>query len=161
MLTSHGRICLCLLLAGFAGGTPAADLTVSNGWLRTIDANDLSGPAGSDLVSPIESSPSVATLDIVNTRGQGGAKWTVTVAKDEVDWPPGVSIAVRRNSDGTGSGTISGGETYLTLSGAAQTFFSGKHDRTGVEIQLRVDGVSVTNLTGPHTYALNIIYTVE
>lgn len=147
---------LCFLSVSFACGAWAADISVTGSWSNTVNKNDLTAGPGSDLKSPIESAAGVATIDISNTSGQS---WAVSVARNDIDWPANVKISARRVSDGTGSGTISDGTTYLGLSGASQTLFTGMGDRTGVQIRLKIDGISVK--TRPDIYSLNITYTIQ
>lgn len=143
----------CLLLFfGFAARLAAADIDVSGNWLHTVDYSHLQAGAGSDLVAPIQSVAGVATLAISNT---GGGNWSVSVARSDIDWPPGVSVAVRRSG---GQGAVEGGAAYLTLTGAAQDFISGAGDSI-VEIQLRVQGLTVT--TPPAAYGLLISYSIQ
>ncbi|NMF88129.1 hypothetical protein [Aromatoleum petrolei] len=131
----------------------AVDIGVTGSWLETIDRNDLSAGAGSDVRTPIESSS--VTLDITNTLGAG---WTVQLSRSDINWPAGVALAARRTSDGIGGGSISGGAAYVAANGAPQFFFTGTGDRTGIQIQLRTEGVSVR--TAPGTYSTGLIYSI-
>ena len=85
--------------------------------------------------------------------------WTVKVLKSDLNWPVGVSVAVRRSSDGSGSGTISGGTGYLAVSGTEQVLFSGSGDRSGIQLQLKTEGLSVG--ASPDNYSTTITYRVE
>jgi hypothetical protein len=146
----------CLVALGLAGSAHAADITVSANWARTVNRDNLAAGAGTDLASSFESAAPIATLDVTNT---AGASWTVTVAKSNVTWPANVAVAVKRNSDGAGTGSIASGTTYVAVDGTARTFFTGTGDRTGVQIQLKVDGLAVKAL--PALYSLVITYTVQ
>jgi hypothetical protein len=145
-----------LLCCALISGAEAADITVSGNWFETVDQADLAAGAGSDLRSPIESNAGQATLDIANTLG---GNWTVRARKSETFWPSGVSVAVKRTSEGNGTGSISGGTAYLTLTGTDQTLFTGTGDRSGVQLQLQTDDLSVSH--APDNYSLTITYTVE
>ena len=147
------RTSLFVALLAQAATAVAADISVSGTWLRTVDKNDLVAGTGTDLIHTIESSSAVATLAITNT---GGAGWRVQVARaNATNWPPGVDIAVRRSGNESG---VSGGTAYLTLADAAETFFEGTGDHASIEIQLRVDGMTVH--TPPAPYSLLITYTI-
>jgi hypothetical protein len=138
------------------GGAGAADISVSGNWSKTVNRDNLAAGAGSNLVSTIESPAATATLNIINT---AGATWTVRVAKSNVSWPANVGVAVKRTTNGSGSGTISSGTSYLAVDSTANTFFSGTGDRTGIEIQLRLYGVSIG--ASPGLYSLAITYSVQ
>ncbi|MCC4114222.1 hypothetical protein LLG90_02540 [Aromatoleum toluclasticum] len=149
-----GALCALALLAA-SPLARAADIGVTGSWLETIDRNDLSAGAGSDVRTPIESSSAQVTLDITNTLGAG---WTVQLSRSDINWPAGVTIAARRTSDGAGGGSISGGAAYVAANGAPQIFFTGTGDRTGIQIQIRTEGVSVR--TAPGTYSTGLIYSI-
>jgi hypothetical protein len=142
-----------LAMACWAGAARGADIAVTGNWSRLVDQADLISGAGSDIRTPIVSSAQV-TLDISNT---SGGSWSVMARKSDLNWPAGVGIAVKRTSDGGGS--ISGGTAYITLTSSDQTLFSGAGDRTGIQLQLETDGLSVSH--GADNYSLNIIYTIQ
>ncbi|MFC6674154.1 hypothetical protein [Marinobacterium aestuariivivens] len=145
-----------LLITCSLSPAQAADVSVVGNWSELIDSNDLTAGAGSDLRSPIESGSALATVDISAT---GGSSWAVKVSKSDINWPTGVSIAVRRTSDGTGAGTISGGTGYLIVTGTEQTLFSGSGDRSGIQLQLKTENLSIGD--APDTYGATLTYRVE
>jgi hypothetical protein len=145
-----------LLVACTLSSARAADISVVGNWSEVINSSDLAAGAGSDLRSPIESGTAQATLDISAT---GGASWVVKVSKSDINWPAGVSIAVRRTSDGTGAGTLSGGTGYLTVTGTEQTLFSGSDDRSGIQLQLRTESLSIGD--APGSYGATLTYRIE
>jgi hypothetical protein len=145
-----------LAMACWAGAARGADIVVTGNWSQTVNQADLASGAGSDIRTPIESSSAQATLDIANTLG---GSWSVMARKSDLNWPAGVGIAVKRTSDGSGGGSISGGTAYITLTTSDQTLFSGSGDRTGIQLQLETDGLSVSH--GADNYSLNIIYTIQ
>ena len=103
-----------------------------------------------------KSSSGQGTLGISNTLT---GSWTVKARKNDVNWPSGVNIAVKRTGGGSGFCTISGGTSYLTLTTADQTLFSGSLNRSGIPLQLKTEGLSVSH--APNTYSLNAIYTLQ
>lgn len=111
-------------------------------------ATDLAAAAGSDFRSPIESDVLVATLEISNT---GGGSWSLKVAREgiEADWPPGVTVSLKR----------AGGGSYQALTPDLRPFFSGSGDSSNIDILLKLDGVTVQ--TAPRLYGLTIRYTIE
>jgi hypothetical protein len=143
----------CALLAAFCGAAVAADVNVTGHWSRMVNRADLIDGAGTDIASSIESSPAVATLDITGTND---GPWIVRVAMDNVGWPSDASVAVRRSGNDSG---ISGGGTYVPIDTTPQVFFSGSGDRTGIQIQIRVEGVDIG--TAPAIYNLTLIYSVQ
>lgn len=147
------RAGLCALLAAFSGATAAADIDVTGQWSRIVNRADLMDGAGTDIAPSIESSPAVATLDITGT---ADGPWTVHVVMENFGWPPGASVAVRRSGDDSG---ISGGASYIPIDTTSRVFFSGTGDRTGIQIQIKVDGVDIH--TAPALYSLTITYSVQ
>jgi hypothetical protein len=137
-----------------AGGR-AADITVAGDWFRTIDKTDLTAGAGSDLASQYESATGVTTVSIANT---SGATWRVTARRSDATWNSNVSLWVKRTSDGSGSGSISGGTTYVQLSALDTEVFSGTGDRSNVTLQFKLTGMSKS--VAPGTYSTTVIYTV-
>lgn len=145
-----------ILLALLTVPASAIQLLVMGGWSESIGSSDLIAGPGTDIRSPIASGGSQAVIDITDT---GGAAWTLKVARQDVNWPTGVGIAVRRTSNGSGSGTISGGTGYVSVGGMEQVLCEGTGDRSNLAIQLKLEGLSVQH--APDTYGTNLVYTVE
>jgi hypothetical protein len=145
-----------LLYLGLAATACAADIAVSGAWSRTVNRDDLTAGAGSALRSPIESAAGVASIAISNT---GGGAWTVSAQSSNLNFPPGAVVSVRMTSAGSGTGSVSGGVGYLALSGSSQVLFSGSGDRSGIQVQLRMGGISLS--TVPAIYSLSIQYAVQ
>jgi hypothetical protein len=143
---------LCLMV----GLVQAADISVAGNWSRTIDEQDLVGGAGTGFRSPIESEPGQATLNIQNI---GGEPWRVKVRHTLTNLPDGVTLAVKRSSDGTGQGVITGGTDYLVLSDTEQTLCEGTGERTGIGLRFSLQGVTIFQVPGLHQGTL--IYRVE
>lgn len=143
---------LSLLLAADAS---AADINLVGNWSTQIGASNLVAGIGSQYVSPIESDSAQATVTINNT---ADGAWRVWVRQDG-SLPAGVTLGVRRTGNGSGGGGISGGTSYLTLTGSEQELFNGSMDRTGVTLQLGLFGVSVSHPAG--TGGCSVIYRVS
>jgi hypothetical protein len=147
------RAWLGLILCASATIAEGADISVSGTWWRTVNRDDLLAGAGTGLPAEIESAAGVATLAIANT---ANGRWRVEVARaTDVSWPPGVDIAIRRSSVESG---VDGGTTYLTLTQGAQTLLEGAGDHPNIQVQLRLQGISLQTLTA--TYSLHITYTL-
>ena len=129
-------------------------------WDVTLSAANLTGGAGTDFVSQIESSSDLVNIDVTLTQPNGN--WRVDIRRTDVAWNGALSLYARRTADGTPGGgsnaSITGGTTYLQLTTTDQQFFSGRRTRTGIKIQLRLNGLSV-NL-GQATYRTTINYTL-
>ena len=153
------RLAIAVLIAAAIisaeGVWAAVSIGVTGDWFETIDAADLSGGAGSDLVSTHESSADQVSIDIGDAPTQS---WRVDVRKVDTDWHGDLSLYVRRTSDGSGSGSIAGGTSYQQLTSTYQEFFSGGLDRSGIAVQLMLDGVSATMPCG--SYLTTVYYTV-
>lgn len=132
----------------------AISITIQGNWSKTVQATDLTGEAGSDLVSTYESDPNQSVVSIQSTTGS----WRVDVKKSDSVWDSGLGLDVRRTSDGTGVGSITGGTSYLEITGVDTTFFDGLDDRLDIDLQLRITGVSTS--LGAQSFATTITYTV-
>jgi len=151
------KIVLLSILVVFATSpVHSIDITLTGSWTENIDVLDLSAGPGSDLESEYESAVDQVIVDIANTLG-GGDAWRIDIRKSDISWSSDMYVHVKRTSSGSG-GSTAGGTTYLQLSGVDQQFFTGTDDVTGIDIQYKISGVSVS--IAPGTYTTNIIYTV-
>ena len=138
----------------FTVETVAIQIVVTGSWTRTIDAADLQGLAGSDLNPVYESATNQIGIDIRQT----GTNWRVDIKKVDTNWHGNFHLFVRRASNGNGSGSISGGTTYQEVTDIDQAFFSGSSTRNFIDIQLRLEGVSVQ--IPQDSYTTTVYYTV-
>ncbi len=132
----------------------AISITVTGSWSETIDASDLQAGAGSDLVSTYESAADAVSISISDPSGN----WTIDVKKIDTNWHSNLHLNVKRTSDGTGPGSISGGDAYQEITDIDQNFFSGNGDRSNVNVQLKLTGISIQ--VAPDTYSTTVYYTV-
>lgn len=132
----------------------AIQIVVTGSWTRTIDAADLQGLAGSDLNPVYESATNQIGIDIRQT----GTIWKVDIKKVDTSWHGNFHLFIRRTSNGSGSGSISGGTTYQEVTDADQAFFSGDDTRNFIDVQLRLEGVSVQ--IPQDSYSTTVYYTV-
>ena len=130
-------------------------ITVTGSWSETINASDLQAGAGSDLISTYESAAAAGWINITETSGN----WAVDVKKVDTNWHSNLHLHIQRTSDGNGSGSIAGGVSYQELTDIDQSFFSGSDDRSNVNVQLKLTGVSIQ--VPPDTYTTTIYYTVS
>jgi hypothetical protein len=133
----------------------AISISITGSWFETVDETDLAGAPGSDLVSTYESAADQVSLDVTDTEGKD---WRVDIRRVDTDWHGDLLLYVRRTSAGSGPGSISGGTSYQQISETYQEFFSGTNDRTGINAQLMLDGISVQVPSA--NYATTIYYTV-
>lgn len=133
----------------------AISITVTGSWSETIDESDLQGGAGSDLIDTYESAANAGIIDISATIGD----WGLDVKKVDTNWHGDFHLYAKRTSDGTGSGSISGGDTYQEVTNTDASFFSGNDDRSNVDIQLQLTGVSIQ--VPPDIYTTTVYYTVS
>lgn len=148
---------LALVVIGVTSHASISITLVSDGWLEIIDKSDLIAGAGTDLISTYESTSDQVSINISGTTS-GEDNWRVDVKRVDTDWHNDLSLYAQRTSNGSGGGTISGGSQYMAVTTGDQTFFSGRGDRTGIEVQLKVSGVSIQ--IPPGTYTTTLYYTV-
>ena len=150
-------VLICLILFANAADASIGIAMINGNWSEPVGEPDLTGGAGSDLQGDYESASNIATIDISGTIDEADT-WTVEAKLVETDWLAGLHFYVERTSAGSGTGSISGGETYLELTDTYQTFFSGSGDRSGIDVQEKVSGVSAT--MNIDDYSITIIYKV-
>jgi len=145
-----------LLILVLACEPRAADITSIGGWTASIDSIDLTAGAGSDLTNQYDSSTNVTVLTIINVPPSGA--WQLNARRSDSLWDSDFSIFIKRTSDGTGPGTISGGSAYVELSTFDTQIFTGTDNRSDIAIQYRLTGMSKT--ISPNTYITSVIVTV-
>lgn len=143
------------LLLVLAITAPGAEISSIGSWTKTVDANDLIAGAGSEVASQYESMSGTTSLDIVNT---AGGSWRILARRSDGTWHPSFTLTVRRTSDGSGSGSILGGASYVEITTLDTEIFTGTGDRSGVGLQFRLTGMSKS--VSPYTYSSGIIFTV-
>ena len=137
----------------YGGVCWAISITATGSWSQTIDASNLTGGAGTDLNSTYYSAYDAVKINISAT-----ANWEVAVKKINGNWHSSLLLSVKRSSDGTGAGSISGGTAYLEVTDIDQSFFSGNKSRNNVCVQFRLTGVSIQ--VPPGVYTATVYYTV-
>jgi hypothetical protein len=126
-------------------------------WSKTIGSSDLTAGAGSDLnPGPYESSSNAVVINISGTAGA----WAVTVSRDDTYWNSNIHLFIQRTSDGEGTGTISGGNTYNEVAGTSSEFFNGTNDRSNINIQLKLELTGTPRIISPGVYSSTVTYTV-
>ena len=148
-------LCKALLILALSAATQSAELTSSGDWVATINAANLVSGAGSDLQAQFESVSGVTTLTITNAPGA----WSLRVRRSGSQWHGNVTAHVKRTSDGSGSGSISGGNAYAALAATDTELFSGSGARGNISLQFKLTGLSKT--VSPATYLSSIIFTVQ
>lgn len=148
---AHGLV----LLLALTLCTRAADVSSLGNWTELIDAQDLTAGAGSNVTNQYESFSGSTTLDIANTTG---GSWRILARRSDGTWHGSFSLSLRRTSDGSGSGSILGGASYVQLSTLDTEIFTGTGDRTGIAVQFKLTGMSKD--ISPNTYSAGIIFTV-
>lgn len=136
----------------------ATYLGATGGWTNlVIDSSYLQGGAGTDLQGSYTSGVGATTISITGTSGE----WQVQVRKVEEGsnlWPNGVSLSVRRTGEGSGGGTITGGDSYISVTRRDVVFFEGTGDKTAIPVQYKISGMSVS--VPPDTYSTTLTFTV-
>jgi hypothetical protein len=135
----------------------AISISALGSWSETVDQADLTGAPGSNLTTTYESAADQVSVDVTGTTGDADT-WRVDVKKSDTAWHGDLHLHLKRTSDGTGTGSISGGESYLEVPDTNTEFLSGGGDRAGIHVQLKLTGVSVS--VPADAYSTTIYYTV-
>jgi hypothetical protein len=131
----------------------AGDIVATGGWNETVDSSDLTSGAGSDLASTYQSIASATDLDVT-----AAADYRVDVRRTDGTWSGDFTLSVRRTAIGGGSGTVSGGTTYQSVTTTDAEFFTGNGNRSGIKLQYQLEGMSVS--ISPDTYTTTVTYTI-
>jgi hypothetical protein len=155
-LMVFGLLTWLISSASTAYGSLTLNIVPGNWCLSISDADLLAGP-GSNLQPVYEDTGSPTYLDVSGTSGVSD-NWRIDVKRVDSLWNPNMSLAVKRTSDGTGPGSITGGESYQEIGPTDIAFFSGAGDRSNVPLQMELSGMSLQ--VAPNTYSTSIVYTV-
>jgi hypothetical protein len=140
---------LSLLLSVYA---QAREIQAEGGWTKTIDASNLVSGAGSNLTGTYESGTAATIVQIEDT-----GSWRVNVKHSAgTNWDSNFILYAQRTSDGSGSGTISGGFPYVEITAADAAFFSGTLNRETIHIQYKLSGMSVSVVPGTHSTTVTL-----
>lgn len=153
----------CSLALALVGGlcAPSAaramDLGLTGSWSTSVSSSDLISGAGSELTTAYESSAGAIDLD-VTLAADAGDVWRIEVRRADSTWDSSVKVWVRRTDGGTGDGSVVGGLTWMEVGPTDQLFFTGAGNRTGMSVQVRVDGLSLS--VPPAAYLTTLQYTL-
>ncbi len=130
-------------------------------WSLTVGSADIVGGAGGDFASEYESAVDEKQLKIIN-RGPPNLSrsYRVDVRKDDSSWDSRITLYIRRTSDGTGTGTITGGTVYQEVTGQDMSFFSGNENRDNIDVQFKVSGGYAGEALSADSYVTGVVYTV-
>ena len=133
-------------------------------WRSNIDEAQFSIPdeAGSDINGTIESAANYNQLDILNLANTQG--WKVTVSKQDINWPASFIPYLQRTSNGMPCGTCSGINSlssytgYMQITNMEQDFIFGSGEVSDIDIQFRIEGLSLA--VDAQNYTTEIIFTL-
>ena len=136
----------------------AIDLSTTGGWTETVNELDLVSGAGSGLVDTYESVTDATSMTISNCTGDTD-NWRLDVRRiDDAGWHGDFTLYVQRTSNGEGTGSVSGGLSYIEITTTDTQLFSGAGDRSNISIQYKLTGISIDVL--PATYTETMTFTV-
>ena len=132
-----------------------ADVSVTGNWQETIGVTDLQGEAGSPLNNTYESIVDQVDIDI---RGRGVNDWILYVKRIDNTWHSDFRLKIKRTSDGTGKGSISGGTSYFNITATDKEFFIGYKKRRNIDAQLKLK--LRADVVDGGMYDTTVVYTV-
>jgi len=133
----------------------AADLTSSGDWVESLNASNLVSGAGTDLPANLESISGTTVLSVSNVTGS----WRVTARRSASTWNSNLTLYVRRTTSGSGTGSISGGDSYVEVTGGDSEIFTGVDARGSISIQYKLTGLA--HNIPPATYLSSLVFTVQ
>ncbi len=154
---------LILLMHGLALAVsfPMCEVTPAAGWdIGTFGAAQLSGLAGSDFTSTQTTASDFLNINtyLLLRADTYEWDWRLDVNRTDTLWDSNMTLWIMRTTDGTGSGTITGGTAFQSITTTAQSFYSGTRNRRNVKAQLELRGLSV--IVGPNNYSTTVTYTL-
>jgi hypothetical protein len=138
----------------------AVGIKVSGKWTEQVGESELTAGAGSDLSPTYTSATGQFTLRISGFGTDIAVQdaWRIDVRKVDSSWDAALNIFVKRTSNGTGTGLVIGGTSFQEVTNIDQTFFTGSNNRTSLDVQSRITGVSLQ--ISPAAYTSAIVFTV-
>ncbi len=127
----------------------------SGDWTQKLNAGHLVSGAGSNLPTQVQSLAGATILSISNAPGA----WTVRVRRAGGPWHGNVTLFVKRTSAGAGSGSVSGGDGFVEVTGSDTVLFSGSGARSNIALQFKLTGLSAG--ISPANYLSSIVFTVQ
>jgi hypothetical protein len=134
----------------------AIELAASGGLTRNIGRTDLVSGAGSNMNSTYTDA-AATSLTVSDTAGASD-NWRIDVRKADTAWNGALLLKVRRDTDGSGSGSVAGGTSFIEITDSDGQFFSGVGDRSGISLSYQLTGMAVT--IPPGFYNTTVIFTV-
>lgn len=133
-------------------------------WREDLDATDLSTPeeAGMDLNGTLETVNNYNQFDILNVAST--QDWKITVSKSDINWPGAFIPYVQRTSNGIPCGACTGVNTgisvsgYLQITNLEQDFIFGTGEVTDLDVQFKVEGISLT--VDADNYSTEVMFTL-
>jgi hypothetical protein len=134
----------------------AIAITVSGSWTLSIGQSNLTGSAGSNLASAYESATNQLIMNISGLF-YSTTTWRVDVRRVDTNWNANFILSIKRTNSGTsGTGALySGGTTYAAVTTTAQTFWTGRGNRSGIYLQEKLEGVSCSIPAATYTTTLS------
>lgn len=160
---ANGRVffMLCALFLFFHPALPvrAATLSSAGSWVQNISSSDLTFGAGSDLTDTYTSANVTTTLEVSGCVDET-EEWQISIKRVDQIWDSAKFVlAAQRTSEGTGAGTITGGDSsFQEVTTSDALFITGRGDRSGITIQYQLTGVSIQIL--PDNYSTAVEFTI-
>ncbi|PXY01653.1 hypothetical protein DF185_09300 [Marinifilum breve] len=154
---------LIILLCGFSCSVYAQKIEVKGKWKINVSAKDILN-AGNDYNTCYESSEGEVEFRVKNNWNHeyNGYSWIVYINKQDEIWHPNLKLSVRRTSDGSSAyacySYIYGGGYYRNVSDRHSFFCAGYRGRDNVELQYKLEGVSL--LLPVRNYKTYVTYTI-
>lgn len=150
-------VALVLLVACQASAQPLRlRLNNNSDWDIALDVTNLTGAAGTDFATDIESLDGAQQMWLQNT----GGNWRVDVSRADTTWHPSIRVYVRRTSDGTGGTTISGGTAYQEITTVDTSFFTGTGNPRDINLQFSTNGAFAGGGVPAGSYLTTVTYTI-
>ena len=156
-LRKPARVVLLLGALVSAIGVEAAEVRVLGLCAGTVGPKGLLASWRTQKPTTYRSARDQVLLTVCNTANPESA-WRIDIRRDDLDWPKGVKLRVRRTGDGMGDGLVAGGRGYTPVGASYRTLCTGTGDRTNIPLQFEFIGVRWGIPVGTH--ATTVTYTI-
>jgi hypothetical protein len=153
-------IALCSIAGAGLWAQPSLAVSpkASGGWNFIVGKDNIPGGPGGNVTGDYESPVDAETLTVGACTSAADA-WRIDIKKTDALWDSDLVISARIRNPGTGDGTLTSFGTYQVLTDTSMPFLSGTGNRTGIAIQLKVSGISISRIQAGR-YLADLVYTV-
>ena len=139
--------------------TATITITPTTAWAPAIS---FTGLPGEDFAATFESAANEYRISVGNANP--AVLWIISVRRQDTTWHPGLTLDVRRTTDGGGGGSVGPAGTlnvYQQILTTDAMLMEGDRNRNNIRIQLRVSGAFGGAGVPAGVYTTTVLYTIS